>query len=573
VFLALALLAGSATLAWGLTLDAKGSGYGKGEVITVACPDVKVTDAVEDGIKYYYTFKGPCILPDGLTLVQVTATATVTWYSTGAEVKESVEATAFFGKYAINSALSKCDKDPFIHAGATCKVDAVNTNLKEVWAQFPLMRGQVPAGMAMKKKESAPPPPPPPAPAKAGLVGQIISPTEDQVIPAGAEFFLLTLEPAVKDYPPKWVGMVWERREGGQWVKASGPFEKHWAQFPLEIHLKPNFPPGRYRVRAAGLPVKQETDFTDWRHFWIGQPLVVDIPGGLKGLPGLGPAQKEKVDLSKVDLSKISNLEILCKILDCSSPAPPGRGLSQEQQLLLSKALAEKFPGSAGLCPSPKIEVGPKWITPGGEFFINGCGFKSKQGKVVVSSPHFGALEAGKYAWAPTIILFELPGGAVTGVHDHQVSIQVITYDSMASNTLPTEFYAEKELLTMPYTDLQVFCSANADLQNTCGQAKEGSWSGIHVLEVACKGVSPCAGQDSVSVTLGNGWVLWGAEYYGPVASLEGCTAGVDKKSVNFPPGGPSFTVTVPWVIPCAPGAAMYVVNIVIRGPKGVPYK
>lgn len=205
-------------------------------------------------------------------------------YETGA-----TEETIWAGPDIMIEAKLQCDKNPWAHGNACTPTQTVtnNTGVMVAWS-YPLsaQRLSYPQRLAIAKWEAAPPAPTlsdwvPYTVGKADVA--IVEPTLSNPIPEGSAGFILeVVAPGSAFGPNDRIEFEWQQilppkdasiEIGGKWVPYSTiqtPKSVLPADFPVNVATFPVR--GLYAVRAK-LSGRPENTKTDWRMFWIGDPL------------------------------------------------------------------------------------------------------------------------------------------------------------------------------------------------------------------------------------------------------------------------------------------------------------
>jgi len=391
----LGLVGGASSPGYGVTLDRKGTGSPPDYF--VCHPNIQFQKA---GGKPYFKIelKGFCGIHPGGGLPGWTP---VDWmevkvfgnynYDTGV-----AEEDMWAGPKVVLASLTQCPKNPWIHH-QPCQVTKVtNETGVNIPGPFPRSAWMISGELAMtlqKWEASYPPkdelegwqPYSPSGPAQVAVV----KPTLNEPIPAGASSFNLELT-AIASPTPSWIIEVeWAKighpkdpsiEIGGSWTygtPAGAPKSAAWSQFPLPVPAAGVFAPGLYVVRAK---VKTSPDWTDWRHFWVGQPdptleqyakvpaqgqfdfskikkvLVIgkgeqklmEISQAAKLLAKQGmPAQKAVLPRAEAQAEAARDLDALTKRLTPHQQDPEGRLLLREVQGLQRDLAAGPQPGEA----------------------------------------------------------------------------------------------------------------------------------------------------------------------------------------------------------------------------------
>lgn len=269
-------------------------------------------------------------------------------------------------------------------------------------------------------------------------------------------------------------------------------------------------------------------------------------------------------------------LDDLCKILNCSGSS-------------VGLAAAGPVPGLVDKSP-PKITAVIGLVQPGSSFpiLILGSGFGPEPGKANLTGqfgtkqmlgdpniPPFNPLQwssKGKWAgaWVP---------GNITGVQDHQATVQIVKPGGEASNHFPVAFVAAREFgKLLPHTDVKLLscgddgnfdlCNDKLDPDDSYGpfvSTCDASLCGDHANNWGTVGDD--SDKDVFQMNLKNGWKLESI-----VIDKDATGGTIGSPSPPFPTDETSWTPTVSWMVTSG-DQIYYRVYISINGPKGVSYK
>lgn len=238
-------------------------------------------------------------------------------------------------------------------------------------------------------------------------------------------------------------------------------------------------------------------------------------------------------------------LSRLCQIVDCTgSPPPP----------VPSTPLITEVRGT---------------VTPGGRIVVIGSGFGTKPGKLYISGIFGGTVwrELEDLSWQDNLVEATVP--EITGVPDRSATLQLVRGDRyLMSNQMSVSFTAAREIMTLPMDAVQVVSCSNADWRNTCNVpiARYESFGPLSIEGGHSGWFFGARGSDAYSVALKNGWVF--DHMWKGVTGFLGSAS--DPK--GFAPGTASAALVVEWEYGFM-GDVVYLTDIVVRGPKGVPYQ
>ncbi len=135
---------------------------------------------------------------------------------------------------------------------------------------------------------------------------KITTPTNNQIIGEHTASFTLTLQnlPATSQKVlmvwqraqelPEWQGDIHIQPGTYDWFPFTGPSETWSTSFPLTVAVEPGFfagKPGHYRVQVK---LSNETWWSAWKYFWIGQP-TYDSQKLLKGNAAMIAMKKKSI--------------------------------------------------------------------------------------------------------------------------------------------------------------------------------------------------------------------------------------------------------------------------------------
>jgi hypothetical protein len=269
-------------------------------------------------------------------------------------------------------------------------------------------------------------------------------------------------------------------------------------------------------------------------------------------------------------------LDDLCKIVKCSgssvglAAAGPVPGLVDKSPPKITAVIGLFQAGS----PFPILILGSGFGPEAGKVNITG-NFGTKQMLGNPNSPPFNPLDwsstgKGIGAWMP---------GNITGVQDHQATVQVIKPGGEASNHFPVDFVAAREFgKLLPHNDVQLLscgddgnfdlCNDKLDPDDSYGpfvSECDASLCGDHANNWGAIGDD--IDKDVFQISLKNGWKLESI-----VIDKDATGGSIGSPSPSFPPDETSWTPTVSWKVTSG-DQIYYRVYISINGPKGTSYK
>jgi hypothetical protein len=244
---------------------------------------------------------------------------------------------------------------------------------------------------------------------------------------------------------------------------------------------------------------------------------------------------------------------------------------------------------------TPYITGGPHTITPKQRFNLSGWNF-AEAGTLKVHFRYKSAVEFShdNYTeldvpipsptddWKPDAIHVKLPE-EVTGVIEQQVEIIFTTKNGLKSNAWNTTFVPTLELSNLPSQYVYVVTCGNDGEENQCNNVfsstlatafcsidPSGGVGDIVGFHVGCFGTSVDLGTDVFSANVKYPWKV----AYVDVPFLVVDNGNISQSNVIAPGAAvSSVTVSLPWEIGATGGHVDYSGNIVIKGPKGVPYQ
>jgi len=228
---------------------------------------------------------------------------------------------------------------------------------------------------------------------------------------------------------------------------------------------------------------------------------------------------------------------------------------------------AATAPQITGLCPldvvqatgsCPQQAVKPQWLT-----FVSGASFGTTPGQLTLTLTNYkGQVVTGVLAideWHDAEIIAHPPPD-ISGFLDQWGKVHVVTSAGRVSNEWPVQFTAWREPRFLPYNSLsKAACGeGGADEINSCGGDDTNTFRGYH------DGTRPASGTDYLSVRLRNGFVLLRNHVYEEVNSVS---------FRGFAEGSANADMEVYWSMGFWQGPVMYIVDLIVVGPKGVPLR
>jgi hypothetical protein len=269
-------------------------------------------------------------------------------------------------------------------------------------------------------------------------------------------------------------------------------------------------------------------------------------------------------------------VEDLCKVVKCSGTSTgfttglPTPGIVDKSPPVITDVIGLVQPGSA----FPILILGSGFGPKPGKVNITGQ-FGTKQMLGDPNSPPFNPLDwssKGKWvgAWVP---------GNITGVQDHQATVQIMKPGGEASNHFPVNFVAAREfgklLIASDVKLLSCGDDGNFDLCNGKLDPDDSYGPFVSVCEASLCGdhannwgaIGDDNDNDVFQVNLKNGWRLESI-----VVDKDATGGTIGSPSPPFPPDETSWTPTISWMVTSG-DQIYYRVYISINGPKGTSYK
>ena len=245
---------------------------------------------------------------------------------------------------------------------------------------------------------------------------------------------------------------------------------------------------------------------------------------------------------------------------------------------------------SFAVCQTPTISrisdfmVDSAQIRVGATFIINGCRFGDTPGTVRLHAPASGIdFTLGTIEWHDDYIFLKVEA-PLTGIQNQPSVLQVSTAAGATSDLFDVMVWAQRstqKVASRPNSNvLNGSCAETTDFDQCVSlfkdpqfQVVDHSLGGIHWSRCCFNGVS---GTDRYQLSLKNGWTLL---YVGGFddRSLTTCssTFGNDPGKVDTPTGftvgSAATTIEVNWWVDANCSEAMYVLDVVVAGPLGVP--
>ncbi len=227
-------------------------------------------------------------------------------------------------------------------------------------------------------------------------------------------------------------------------------------------------------------------------------------------------------------------------------------------------------------------------VKPGGEVIIEGQNFGNLPGQILINFPSqktFVGTPLENIQWGDTFAAGTIPAG-ITGVPDQEVTFTVVAQCGAVSNSWAAKFTATRDIVALPYDRISCFFSSvgagNSDecqgwgqsnFPIECGFLPTGGTApgatGFQGYHASGWGFSGESGNDAFTAsTLNNGWVV------DSVTGLSGWKVGNGSHATESwvsPFGATSPGVQVNFYADNC-GAILYYGDIIVTGPKGVPY-
>jgi hypothetical protein len=249
---------------------------------------------------------------------------------------------------------------------------------------------------------------------------------------------------------------------------------------------------------------------------------------------------------------------------------------------------------SIAVCTTPKLfditeSVPQDLITVGSVSIIHGCHLGESPGTVQLRAPGSGTeFKMTPVYWHDSYI--EVSMEDMTGIMDQPSVLQVTLPSGTTSNTIDVLVKAHRDVVLIaarPNSNVLTADCADTTNYDKCVslfkdpqfQQVDHSIGGLHWSACCFNGVSDT---DHYFISLKNGWVLGGGNSF-PVSLLDGSTITCnppyadDKGHVDFPTGftvgAAVTTVDVHWSVEANCSEALYFLDMLIEGPKGVPFE
>ncbi len=225
-------------------------------------------------------------------------------------------------------------------------------------------------------------------------------------------------------------------------------------------------------------------------------------------------------------------------------------------------------------------------IKPGGEVILQGQHFGNLPGQILIvfQNQLIGA-NLTNIQWGDTFAAGTIPQG-ITGEPDQEVGLYVINSCGAASNHVTAKFTATRDLIALPFDQINCGSTVNFDNSNACQRngnygtppecggiptfGTEPGPTGFQGFHFSGWGFSGEGGNDQFwGPTLKNGW---GFDSASPLAGSYVGTFYQPTYWYQSPVGGQETKVSVNWQCDNC-GGIFYYGNIYITGPKGVPYQ
>jgi len=209
-------------------------------------------------------------------------------------------------------------------------------------------------------------------------------------------------------------------------------------------------------------------------------------------------------------------------------------------------------------------------ISPGGGVIVQGVNLGASPGKFLLKLQDGQATEMGSLTWADTAVSGNIEPG-IGGVLDQAATLQVIRADGSASNEMPVQFTARREIRLLPMADVQCSAEDKTDL-DTCNDRNDpnspDTIRGFHQCRDVADWVFGCndSGVDAFWTTLANGWKVNSAI----LTSVGGGVAQSPPTIVQEGPGPAKVTV---WWDTRDLMVVGYAGRVFIEGPAGTSHR